>query len=122
MKYLTTYELFNAQDIMSMPTSISKLSVQPEIHADGIPTNITDNFKNKLMPYYMYIKTLKGVTDLTPITYEHMDNYFGFSFTANYNEIFILTDKKDVFILINEQLIPIASPKEIIKIIESESI
>lgn len=125
MKYLTTYELFNAQDIMSIPTSVTKPVLKPIVDTTGsmgIEKVNVDAFKNKLTPYYEYIKKLRGVTDLTPITYEHMDNYFGFSFTANYNEIMILTDKKDVYILINDQLIPLVNPLEIIKIIQSESI
>jgi len=91
----------------------------------SISTTITDkmiNYEKKLDLYYKYIKTLKGISNLSPITYEQVDDFFGFSFVANYNKIMILTDKVSVYILINEQLMPITNPLEIVKIIESEAI
>lgn len=106
MKYLKSYET-HAQDMMSIPTSINNKMIQ---------------YETKLNPYYNFIKALRGISNLTPITYEQVDNLYGFSFIAYYNKVMILTDKISVNVLINEQLIPITKPLEIIKIIESETI
>ncbi|NPV13284.1 MAG: hypothetical protein HPY57_16105 [Ignavibacteria bacterium] len=128
MKYLKKIEAF-AQDMMSISTSIKPNSFTTgknnAQNMMSIPTTITDKmalYEKLLQPYYVYLKTIKGISNLSPITYEQVDDFFGFSFIVNYNKIMILTDKISVYILINEQFIPITKPLEIIKIIESEAI
>lgn len=106
MKYLKSYEVY-AQDMMAIPTNISDNMVQ---------------IKEKLQPYYDYIKKRNLLfKNVSMIDYEQIDKYYGFSFLAFYTKIYILTDKKDIFILVNEQLIPMTSTSEIIKILESEA-
>lgn len=128
MTYLKKFEVF-AQDMMSIPTkikpkgfTIGKNDAQDMM---SLSTTITDKmleYEKLLQPYYNYIKKIKWISKLSPITYEQVDELFGFSFIINYNKIMILTDKISVYILINEQLIPLMNPSEIIKIIESETI
>jgi len=108
MKYLTTFENYNVQDMMSIPTSITKND--PD----------TDYIKT-LKPYYDFMRTLTGIKELTDITYEQLDQYVGFSFVAYYMKVMILSDKKTVHILINNELLPLEEPKEILKILESEA-
>lgn len=128
MKYLKSYEV-HAQDMMSIPTSVKNKNIKYSSNnvqdVMSIPTSINDKmiqYETKLNPYYNFIKALRGISNLTPITYEQVDNLYGFSFIAYYNKVMILTDKISVNVLINEQLIPITKPLEIIKIIESEAI
>jgi hypothetical protein len=127
MKYLVKFETFNVQDTMAIPTTMKIKYSDKEQAQDtmSIPTSITDKtseFEKKLQPYYNHVKSLRGIKGLTPICYEELDNMVGFSFIAYYNKVMILTNKKDVSILINEQLIPIVNPLEIVKILESEAI
>ena len=135
MKYLKKYEEYNVQDIMSYPTSIQKTDIyskEPNVQdMMTIPTQITKqgnkyedvftDFVPSLQPFYEFIRSLRGIKDLTNITYEQLDNYAGFSFVAYYARIMILSDKKDVYILISGSLIPIDEPTEIIKILENEA-
>ena len=108
MKYLTTFENYNIQDMMSIPTSITK--------------NDTDtDYIKSLKPYYDFMRTLTGVKNLTDITHEQLDQYVGFSFVAYYMKVMILSDKETVHILINNELLPLDEPKEILKILESEA-
>lgn len=129
MKYLITFEKFDVQNMMSIPTTLkirNKFADKENVQdMTTIPTSITDKtseYEKKLKPFYDNVKSLRGIKGLTPICYEQIENLIGFSFVAYYNKVMILTDKKDVSILINEQLIPIVNPLEIIKIIESEAI
>lgn len=112
MTHLKTYELFNVQDIMSIPTSITGGNVYIKT-----PKN---EYITTLQPYYDYIKTLTTIKDLSDIIYEKIENYVGFSFILLYMKIMILSDKKNVHILINDSLIPLDNTDEILKIIESE--
>ena len=107
MRYLLKYENYNVQDMMSIPTIITK----DDSFSDYIPT---------LKSYYDFIKSLTGIKDLTQITDEEVDNYVGFSFVAYYQKIMILSDTEKVYVLINNELIKLEEPKEILKIIESE--
>lgn len=135
MIYLKKYEDFNVQDMMSYPTKLPKtreISKEPNVQdMMTIKTNITNgneyvedpnnDFTIILQPYYDFIKTLTGIKDLSQITYEKLDDYVGFSFVAYYIKVMILSDKENVHILINNDLIPLENPEEILKILESET-
>jgi hypothetical protein len=112
MIHLKRFETFNIQDMMTIPTSITK--------GNQYTKDSSNNFIQLLQPYYNYIKSLTIITDLTQITFEKLDNYVGFSFIMYYNKIMILSDKKQVHILINNSLILLKDPNEMSKIIESE--
>jgi len=136
MKYLIKYEKY-VQDIMSIPTSISKdyKNVAKKYNAQdtmSIPTSITkgnlyqdddsdNDYIKILQPYYDYLKSLTGIKDLTEITHEQLDKYVGFSFVAYYLKVMIVSDREQVHMLVNNELIPLEEPKEIIKILESEA-
>jgi hypothetical protein len=112
-------EKFNVQDMMSIPTSIKKGNSY-----DEDPNN---NYISLLQPYYDQIKSFTmaknglGIKDISQITHEILDKYVGFSFVTHYTKVMIVSDKKQVFMLINQELIPLEGPGEIIKIIESEA-
>ncbi len=142
MNYLKTFENF-AQDMMSIPTSLNrgKTFQEPEkFNAQdmmSIPTSIKNgntydedpnrDYVTILQPYYTHIKSLTsvssglGIKDISQITHEKLDKYVGFSFVALYSKIMIVSDKDKVYMLINQELIPLEDPGEIIKIIESEA-
>jgi len=110
---ITKFEQYNAQDMMSIPTSITK-------GKDPLANYIT-----KLKPYYDYVKAEMGfdptIKDISQITDDEIDSYIGFSFIAYYAKVYIVTDLTDVSVLINKQLIPLEGPSEIMKIIDAES-
>lgn len=103
------FEEYNVQDMMSIPTSITK-GQEPD-----------SGYIQSLQPYYDFIKALTGIKDLSQITYEQVDQYTGFSFVAYFIKVMILSDKENVHMLINKDLIPLEEPSEIIKILESEA-
>jgi len=109
---ITKFEKYtmNAQDMMSIPTSVTK-------GKDPLADYMT-----MLKPYYDYVKSasLIGKKDLTQITDEEIDDYIGFSFIAYYMKIMIVTDLSNVCVLINNQLIPMDNPAELQKILDSE--
>lgn len=113
MNYLVTFEKYNVQDMMTIPTTISK--------GNSYEEDTNTDYVDSLQPYYDFIKSLTGIKDCTQITYEQLDDYIGFSFVAYYVKVMILSDKKEVHILINNELLPLTSPQEIMKILESEA-
>lgn len=113
MIHLKKYEEFNVQDIMSIPTSITR--------GNEYFKNTDDDFIEILQPYYNVIKSSKVIKDLSPITYEILDNYVGFSFIVYYTKVMILSDKEKAYILINNNLIPLKNTVEMAKILENEA-
>jgi hypothetical protein len=107
------FEDYNVQDMMSIPTSITRGNEYTE--------DPLGDYTTSLQPYYDFIKSLTGIKDLSQITHEQLDQYVGFSFVAYYLKVMILSDKNNVHMLINKDLIPLESPNEIIKILESEA-
>ena len=113
MKHLKKFEEYNVQDMMSIPTAITKGNEYDE--------EPNSDFINELKPYYDFIKSLTGIKDLTQITYEQLEHFVGFSFVAYYIKVMILSDKEKVHMLINNELLPLDDPEEILKILESEA-
>lgn len=114
MVTIKRFEQYNAQDMMSIPTMVTK-NINNISEIDPLT-----KYSNKLLPYYNRVRTLIDIKDISQITKEQIDKYVGFSFTLYFNRIFIVTDMENIYILINKNLIPLKNPNEIEKVIDGE--
>jgi hypothetical protein len=114
MVTIKRFEQYNAQDMMTIPTMVTK-NINNVSETDPLT-----KYSNKLLPYYNQVRTLIDIKDISQITKEQIDKYIGFSFTLYFTRIFIVTDMNKNYILINKNLIPLENPNEIKKIIEGE--
>ena len=102
--YKMSAESVNVQDIMSFPTYLKKFEL----------------FRDKVFYYYEEIKKIKEISYISPILNEKIDNLIGFSFLVFNEKIFIMTDMKNVYMLINKHLIPLNKTDNLFNIIQNE--
>lgn len=126
--YFENFKQKQAQDILSLPTTLKKPKYYIKRNdnvqdTSSISTPVTDKmfiYENKLQPYYDYIRKIKGIYNLSPITYEEVEKLIGFSFLADNNKVMILTDGESIYLLIKDQVIPVSNPIEMMDVIISE--